>query len=129
MANSIVTTYQLNGSRVFTAKIDIVGDASGEETVAELIDIADLTNDPASFKIRAIQWALEGFSAQLLWEATTDDHAFSLPAGSDGLRFNDTGTHLVNPLSTGYTGKLLMATTGLSSVGSRGTIIIEGQHS
>lgn len=128
MPNAITTTYQVNGSRLFTAKIDIVGDASGEETAAELIDVADLTGTPATFKIRAVQWALEGFSAELLWEATADDHAFSLPAGSDGLRFADTGAHLVNPESTGFTGKLLMATTGLATAGSRGTIIIEGQH-
>jgi hypothetical protein len=129
MSNAIDTTYQVNGSRVFTAKIDIVGDASGEETVAELIDVADLTGVPETFKIRAIQWAFEGFSAKLNWEATTDIHAFSLPAGSDGIRFADTGAHLVNPETTGFTGKLLMATTGLASAGSRGTIIIEGQHS
>ena len=128
MPNAITTTYQLNGSKLFTAKIDIVGDASGEETVGELIDVASLTGTPGTFKIRAIQWALEGFSAELKWEATTDIHAFSLPSGSDGLRFSDTGAHLVNPKTTGYTGKLFMATTGLATAGSRGTIIIEGQH-
>ena len=128
MANAITTTYQLNGSKLFTAKIDIVGDASGEETAAELIDVADLTGVPGTFKIRAIQWALEGFSAELLWDATTDVHAFSLPSGSDGLRFSDTGAHLVNTKASGYTGKLMMKTNGLATALSRGTIIIEGQH-
>ena len=128
MANAITTTYLVNGSKLFTAKIDIVGDASGEETVAELIDVADLTGTPDTFKIRAIQWALEGFSAELLWEATTDVHAYSLPSGSDGVRFSDTGAHLVNDAGVGITGKLLMATTDLAFAGSRGTIIIEGQH-
>ena len=128
MPNLITTTLQLNGSKLFTAKIDVVGDASGEESAAVLIDVANLAGVPASFKIRAIQWSLEGFSAELLWDATTDVHAFSLPSGSDGIRFSDTGAHLANNSGVGKTGNLLMKTAGLATAGSRGTIIIEGQH-
>ena len=129
MANTITTTYQLNGSRYFTAKIDIIGDGSGQETGTAIIACANLTGTPTDFKIRAIQWDLVGFDAQLLWDATTDVHAFELPQGvSGGIRFSDTGQHLVNNSGTGKTGSLLLTTSGLSAAG-RGTIIIEGQHS
>lgn len=129
MANTITATYQVNGSNKFTAKIDIVGDGSGQETAAAIITCAALTGTPATFKIRAIQWDLVGFSAELLWDATTDVHAFSLPQDvPGGIRFSDTGAHLVNNAGTGITGTLNLATTGLNAAG-RGTIIIEGQHS
>jgi hypothetical protein len=129
MANSLTTVYQVNGSKYFTAKIDLIGDGSGEVAAATIIDPADLTGKPSDFKVRAIQWGLDGnFVCQLLWDASTDLHAFeiSLPAG--GIRFADTGAHLVNNSSTGKNGKLLLTTTGLTS-GGKATLIIEGQHS
>ena len=128
MANLITTTYQLNGSKLFTVKVDIVGDGSGDEAASALITTAALTGTPSTFKIRAIQWELVGFTAQLLWDATSDVQAFVLPQGvAGGIRFADTGQHLVNNASTGKTGTLNITTAGLGATG-RGTIIIEGQH-
>jgi hypothetical protein len=128
MANTVASTFRVNGSRLFVLEVQITGDGSGEETATELIDPADLTGAPSSFKIRAVQWSLDGFSASLLWDATASDHALTLSTVSDILRFSDTGSHIVNPLSTGATGKLLITTVGLGA-GDTGTIIIEGQHS
>lgn len=128
MANTITTTYQLNGSRYFTAKIDIIGDGSGQETGTAVIACSALTGTPVDFKIRAIQWDLVGFDAQLLWDATTDVQCINLPQGIAGAqRYADTGQHLVNNAGTGKTGSLLLTTSGLGASG-RGTIIIEGQH-
>jgi hypothetical protein len=127
MANLITQRTLLDGSRLSTVQIDITGDGTGEETATQIIDASALNGAPATFKIRAIQWALVGFSVQLLWDATTNVHAFTLPAGSDGLRFSDTGAHIINNAGTGITGDLLMTTTGLAA-GSNGTIIFEIQH-
>jgi len=127
MAASVTTTFQLNGSTRMVAKIDIIGDAGGDTAALTIIDPANLTGVPADFKIRAIQWQLDGFSAQLLWDATTDVHAFELSNYSGGIRFADTGAHLVNNAGAGKTGKLLLTTLGLTT-GGKGTIIIEGQH-
>jgi hypothetical protein len=127
MANLITQRTLLDGSRLSTVQIDITGDGTGEETATQIIDASALNGAPATFKIRAIQWALVGFSVQLLWDATTNVHAFTLPAGSDGLRFSDTGAHIINNAGAGITGDLLMTTTGLAA-GSNGTIIFEIQH-
>lgn len=129
MANTLTITYPLKGSKLFTARIDIVGDGSGEISATTLIDpAADLPGAPTKFKIRAIQWDLVGFDAELLWDATTDVHAFELPQGiSGGHRFTDTGTHLINNAGSGVTGKLLITTAGLGSTG-KGSIFIEGQQ-
>lgn len=128
MANSITTTYQINGSKMFTAKVDVIGDGSGEASAVTIIDPAALTGTPTNFKVRAIQWGTDGsFSAQFLWDATTDVHAFEINLAAGGIRFLDTGAHLVNNGGTGVTGKLLLTTVGLST-GAKGTFIIEGQH-
>lgn len=128
MANTLTIQYPVNGSRYFSCKVDIVGDGSGEISATTLIDpTVSLTGKPTKFKIRAIQWDLVGFDAQLLWDATTDVHAFELPQGiNGGIRFADTGAHLCNNAGSGVTGKLLITTVGLSSTG-KGTIVIEGQ--
>jgi hypothetical protein len=128
MSNLITQRTQLDGSRVFQVQIDIVGDASGEEAATQIIDASGLNGAPSEFKIRAIQWSLVGMSVQLLWDASTDVHAFTLAQGSDGIRFVDTGTHLLNNAGSGKTGDLNMTTLGLADAGSHGTIIIEGQH-
>ena len=128
MANAITTTYQVNGSCLFTAKVDIIGDGSGEAAAVKIIDHTALTGSPSTFKIRAIQWATDGtFTSQLLWDATTDVHAFEIGFPNGGIRFSDTGAHLVNNAGTGVTGDLLLTTTGLAN-GSKGSIFIEGQH-
>lgn len=127
MANTVTIRKAIDGSRLFSTQIDIVGDGSGEETATVIVDCSALAGAPSDFKIRAIQWSLDGFSAELLWDATTNVHAFTLPAGSDGLRFSDTGAHLLNNSGAGKTGDLLITTIGLGS-GQSGTIIIEGQH-
>lgn len=129
MANTLTISFPMKGTKLFTAKIDIVGDGSGEISATTVIDPStDLPSPLGKFKIRAIQWDLVGFDAQLLWDATTDVHAFELPQGvCGGHRFSDTGSHLINNAGTGVTGKLLITTTGLSSSG-KGTIFIEGQQ-
>jgi hypothetical protein len=127
MANTITQRTLLDGSRLSTVQIDIVGDGSGQETATQIIDASALEGAPSTFKIRAIQWALNGFSVELLWDATANVHCFSLPQGSDGLRFSDTGAHLLNNAGAGITGDLLMTTDGMAS-GSNGTIIFELQH-
>lgn len=127
MANSITITTLLNGSKLGSYRIDIVGDGSGDETAAVLLDPTNMTGKPTKFKIRAIQWDLVGFDGQLKWDADTDVHAFEMPGGvSGGHRFADTGAHLTNTGGTGVTGKLLLATSGLGATG-KGSIFIETQ--
>ena len=128
MANLVTITPQINGSRIFTYKIDIEGDGSGEETAKVIIDASALTGAPADFKIHVMQWSLEGFSAELFWDATTNVHAFSLAEGGNGIRFSETGAYLTNNAGVGKTGDLLITTSGLGATG-HGTLIISGVHS
>ena len=127
MANTITITPMLNGSRLGSYRVDIVGDGSGDETGAILIDPANIPGAPAKFKIRAIQWDDVGFDVTLLWQASANVQAWELPKGiSGGIRFSDTGAHLTNNAGAGVTGRLLLATSGLVA-GGRGSIYLEIQ--
>jgi hypothetical protein len=120
----------MNGTRNFTAKVDIVADGSGDETGAVIIDPANLTGTPSKFKISEISWQLATFTAVLIWDADTDKYAFALTDYGDGhINFlKQCDAPLINDAGTGVTGKLLLVTSGLGVSGDRGTIIIKGYH-
>ena len=127
MANTITVTPMINGSKLGSYRVDIVGDGSGDETGFVLLDPANMTGKPAKFKVRAVQWDDVGFDAFFYWQASANVLAWSLPKGvSGGLRFADTGAHLTNNAGAGVTGRLLLVTSGLVA-GGRGSIYIETQ--
>lgn len=128
MANSITTTYLINGSRDFVAKIDFVCDTTAELSAVDAIAPESLTGLPTKFKIRNISWQLSDFYVKLLWDATTDVPAFSLSQYEGDVDFFECcGAPLINNAGSGITGKLQLTTVGLKS-GSSGTIIIRGYH-
>jgi hypothetical protein len=128
VANSVTTTYPLNGSRNFTAKIDIVGDGTGEATAVDVIDVANLTGTPTKFKIKRITWQFNEFNAKLYWDASTDVLATALNQYEGDIDFFDSaGVPLINNAGSGVTGKLQLTTVGLGS-GDAGTIYIHGYH-
>jgi len=127
MPNSVVTSYKVNGSRNFMAIIEITGDGSGDEAAKVVIDVASLTGLPNTFKIKKVNWDLDGFSAKLLWDATTPTLALGMPTYGDEMDFFAMGAPLVNDAGAGVTGKLLLVTNGLTASGS-GTIVINGYH-
>lgn len=129
MANSITTTYLINGTRNFVAKIDFVCDSTAELTAVDAIAPASLTGLPSTFKIRNISWQLSDFYVKLLWDATSDVPAFTLNQYEGDIDFFcAAGVPLINNAGSGITGKLQLTTVGLKT-GSGGTIIIRGYHS
>jgi len=124
MANTITKTERLDGSRKYVLEVEITGDGSGDETAASLIDVSGLSPAANAIAIEKIYWALDGFSARLLWDATTDVDAFVMPEGEGGIDFRMVGAPLQNTSGAGKTGDLLLASTGLGATG-RGFIRIE----
>lgn len=127
MANTVSTTYRINGSRNFTAIIQITGDGSGDESATTVIDVANLTGTPSTFKIKKVNWDLDGFSADLYWAATAPVLALALPVYGDEMDFFEMGAPLVNNAGSGVTGNLTLYTNSLGASG-RGTIVINGYH-
>jgi hypothetical protein len=126
MANSVLTTYPVNGSRVFQAVIQISCDGSGELAATTVIDPANLTGKPATFKIKRVNWAFDGFSGSLRWNASAPTLALSMPTYGDEMNFFKTGAPCLNGASS-PDGKLTLTTLGMTS-GDTGTITINGYH-
>lgn len=121
MPNAITITTILDGVRNLIKKIDIVGDGSGEETAAVLVDVS--AHGCSAVSILKEYHQLSGFSARLKWDADTDTVAFNLLEGEGGLDFNQVSGPINNNAGAGKTGDLVLATSGLGS-GDTGTIIL-----
>lgn len=122
MANTIDKQTIVDSERNLVVLVNITGDNSGDEAATQLIDASSYVGSPARLRLVRVQSALEGFSAQLLWDATTDDELVHLPpyeVDFDMSRFGG----IPDPGSTGTTGDVMITTTGLGS--EKGTIILE----
>lgn len=121
MANAITRQVLSNGLKNYIVRYTITGDGSGEETASRINNVSgDMGTDNKIWKIEAV---LHGFDAQVLWDATTDVVACSLPTEVDcHLSFVKQGG-IINNAGTGKTGDLLLATAGLGA-GDYGTIVV-----
>ena len=128
MANTITTQKIIDGERNVVTKTTILGDGSGEETATQLLDVSTFSGAPGTVKIIRIQAYLTGFSASLLWDATTDVTIIELPADDDINQDFKVFGGLINNSGTGKTGDIMFTTVGLGSADT-GTIVIEMQKS
>lgn len=127
MANTITTVYPINEPYNFLALIQITGDGTGDITGGVLIDPANLTGTPSKFSIEVINTELNGFTANLYWDATTPLLACAL-TNYDGLvDFKASGQALHNYAGAGINGKMTISTQGLTN-NCAGTLIIKGYH-
>jgi hypothetical protein len=134
MSNTVDTATLIDDQRRLVLQINITGDGSGELTGAVLVDPANYANTtqpwtypakPLEFRIEYCHHSLVGFSAALIWDATTAVQALVMPANFtyeyDGCRYSG----IRNDAGAGKTGKILITTSGLSTAGGKGTIILE----
>ncbi len=123
MPNTINVETELDGERNLVLQIGISGDGSGDEAATQLVDISDYSHTPTSCSLKAVSGDLTGFSATLLWDATTDEVAHEIPAGHSFMDFEYTGGG-INRSGTGKTGDIMITTVGLGS-GDKGSIRLE----
>jgi hypothetical protein len=123
MANVVDVNTLHDGERNAVFHIRIEGDGSGDEAASALIDISTLKGAPSSVKIRAVDGKQTGFSSSLLWDATTDELACEVPAGTSFLDADMYGG-IINKAGSGVTGDINITTVGLGS-GDNGVIVLE----
>lgn len=126
MANTITKTVINDGPKNHIVEVRIIGDGSGEETAASLIDVSATSEAPTGVVLEKIYWSLTGFSATLKWDATTDTVAFECVEGTGGIDMSVIGGPIRNTAGDGKTGDLLLATTGLGN-GDNGYIRIHAK--
>jgi len=114
MANVILTQVLERREKFIIVKYTITGDGSGEFTLEKLFDNS-LYNTNVNNKIYDIEYDLNGFSAELFWDATAPVALTSLSASHPyNANFILLGG-LKNNGGTGQTGDILMTTTGLGA--------------
>ena len=130
MAHTVESQTIIDGSKNLVVKIHIHGDgASGDLSAQTLVDASAFTPAYTNCHLLGVHSTLNGFTAELLWDATTDVHAISLP----DYQFNLNGEQLgwfggiPNNAGTGRTGDINITTFGLSAATDHGTIILELQ--
>ncbi len=121
MTGTITVNTVLNGIRDVFITAQIAGDA--DLTNAILFDASAYLPEDTDNKIWRCSFALNGFSATLFFDASTDTQALALPSDHPhDFEFEWMGG-LVNTSSTGKTGDILITTKGLTT-GDTGTIIL-----
>lgn len=118
-----VNTQIINdGPRNVVMKFNIVGTAV-ELADALLVDVSTLSGAPNEVKVMAVDAALEGFGAELIWDATANVRILDIPAGQDFDQCYRRYGGLPNDAGAGKTGDILISTSG-AAVGLTGHVIV-----
>lgn len=106
MADAVATKVHDQGALVVVNATN-TSDGTGESAVKK-VDASDL--GAASLAIRKIKWSTRGMGVNVLFDATTDANAFSIPADdNDEITFEPP---LRNPVASGATGDIMFTTVG-----------------
>jgi hypothetical protein len=125
MAHVITTQKIIDGRKVTVLKVNIKGDSGtgSELSNAVIFDASAYLTGSTYNKLMEIEYCLNGFSAELFWDATTDVPLMSLEKDKAyEADFWDIGG-LVNNGTTGRTGDILITTNGLASSTKDGYIL------
>lgn len=87
-----------------------LSDGTGESAVKK-VDASD--QNAAGLAIRRLKWSTKGMGVTILFDATTDDVAFNVPADDTAEMIFE--PPLRNPVSSGATGDILFTTVGHTS--------------
>lgn len=126
MAHTITKQTIVDGHyRNTVVKINIKGDgASAEFNKQILFDASDYATGSTDNKLMQIQYFLNGFTAELFWDATTDVPLISLNKDIDRKeKFWRVGG-IVNNGAAGRTGDILISTSGLNASTKDGYILL-----
>lgn len=123
MANAVSTTVEIDGDRNVVVKVVGVLDSSDLSATA-ITAISSLVPAPGKIRVDKIQYsASENLDLCLWWDATADTTPVVCLTGRGEMCFKDFGG-LVNPKETGWTGNILLTTTGWTSGTKHFTLVL-----
>lgn len=129
MADAVASQILMDGTKTAILKFTNISDGTGESAVLK-VDVSTLAADPLTKKvcsgctINKIWATTLGMSVDILWDATTDVLALTVPEGQVmDFDFSCCGG-LINNAGTGKTGDIMFTTIG-HAAGDRYTIILE----
>lgn len=130
MAHTVTSQVLVDGSKITIVKINIKGQAA---TATELVkyaifDASAYRTGSLENKLYRIQYCLNGFSAELFWNAATDIPLMSIaadhPTNHEFFNGEEGFGGLPNNAASGKTGDILITTNGLASSTKDGFIIL-----
>ena len=123
---AITVTSQTLADGVKTAVMKFTAEVGGTENEAAVkkVDVSALSGAPSTVKIQRIWYATDGISVKILFDATADVLAHTLPSTeANYLDFRSFGG-IQNNAGTGVTGDIMFTTLG-GTAGDSYTIILE----
>lgn len=121
MADAVTTQTIQDGSKYTIIKLTNLSDGTGESAVNK-VDVSGLDGAPTLVTIEEIWYSVWGMNVTLLWDATTDVWICEFQ-GQGHMNLKNVGG-IPNTLASGYTGDILLTTTGHSS-GDSYTLILK----
>lgn len=117
MADAVTARTLLDGPRNLVVALTSLSDGTGESAVKK-VDVASTV----SLSLVRIWFNVFGMNVGIFWDATTDDKIMDL----QGWGYFDFSTFggIPNPQSSGWTGDVMLTTTGHSS-GDSYVIVLE----
>jgi hypothetical protein len=123
--NTIAIRKLLDGPKTAVLHVYVASDgSSGELSAAVIVDASTLSGAPTKLTIEKVAYAFTGFSGLLAFDATTDVPVLALIAENPASHcFTEFGG-IADTSETGFTGDILLSTTGFTAAGDRGHITI-----
>lgn len=128
MADAVTSQTILDGDRLYIAKYTNISDGTGETAVTK-IDVSTLASNQWGLVCNGVIinkiWALtDGMGVNILWDATADVIAITVPQNQMyTMSYNEFGG-IQNNSGSGSNGDVLFSTVG-ASAGDRYTIVLE----
>lgn len=129
MVDTVTTQTLLDGERLVIMKFTNVSDGTGETAVNKIV-VANLAADSrgiacTDLKINKIWSTTTGMAVNVLWDATADVLAWTLPQDTNyHMCFGEHLGGIPNNAGTGKTGNIAFSTVG-ASAGDSYSIILE----
>lgn len=129
MADAVASQILLDGTKTAVLKFTNISDGTGEAAALK-VDVSTLAADPLTKKscsgctITKVWASTSGMAVDILWDASTDVLALSIPENQmSDFDFSCIGG-LINNAGAGVTGDILFTTIG-HALADRYTIILE----
>jgi hypothetical protein len=134
MANTVTKTTVTDSKRLAVVHVYLQSDgSSGELTDEVVIDVSALARGPEGnlcdhVRVRRVYGSMDGFTAFLEFDATTDDRFLNFPNGAPGVYADFTAYGGVeDPESSGTTGDVILTTAGFTAATDAGWFVIEAE--
>lgn len=111
MADAVTSQTLVDGKRNAVLKFTNVSDGTGEAAVTK-VDVSALSGAPTSVRIEKIEYAMQGMSVNVLWDADTDVLAYALPTDQNGEVDACKIGGIQNNAGAGKTGDIKFTTVG-----------------